>query len=658
MKSSATAAYLQQCFPAYDFDWSWLHEHLHLDLAHIQLIRDYQAEWPESNGYLLLTVLFLVDAVNHGSLCLPLDDHRLHVQSKRYQLTQLKAHIEALETSHLEFANTRILVVDHGCMYFDKHHSAQQALEHEVASLVNDSKVPEFEMQAIKRHIEAVFEALPYQLESQQIQGLLTALIQPFSIISGGPGTGKTTILLSLLQVLSRLGVSGDQVALAAPTGRAANRMTESIQQGLATLEHRPSATDVQLAAIEATTIHRLIGANPMRGGNRYHANNWLPYAVVVVDEVSMVDLLLMNQLMQAIGPSTRLIFLGDQFQLPAVQSGALLADLMPPVGHVALHSEPFIAQLKSIWPSVAEPLPALVSCANTQLLTDKVTLLKVSKRCEPQIASLSELVRQGDAEAVVTKIRLFLPKQDDFSTNDSAFGAHWIHAAEAMTIWPELVQSWFTHHFLKCPEPGENYVQLLHDIKNSLDLDQKTLANGLSKIFSIIKSQRVLTLTHGGPTGTEQINQQVSGWLKSTLKVNGSVDCFHGAVIMVMHNDPMMGLYNGDVGLVIEVANNQFQVFFEINGQFSSFSVHLIPGFKLAFAMTVHKSQGSEFGHVLLPLTDQLESPMLSREIIYTGMTRAKQTVYIFGTKAALKKAINNKSIRYSGLTFWYNDE
>ncbi len=179
-----------------------------------------------------------------------------------------------------------------------------------------------------------------------------------------------------------------------------------------------------------------------------------------------------------------------------------------------------------------------------------------------------------------------------------------------------------------------------------------------LHPVFSAIKSQRILTLTHGGHTGTEYINALIVDWLKNDLQIEPVSDCFHGAVIMIKRNDATLGLYNGDVGLVIEVAPNQFQVFFETAHAFQTYSIHLIPDYTLAFAMTVHKSQGSEFNHVLIPLSEQLENPLLTREIIYTGMTRAKQSVFIYGSESSLKQAISHKTVRHSGLRFWYNEQ
>jgi exodeoxyribonuclease V alpha subunit len=657
MNPVVSTSYLQQSFTAYDLDWPWLQENLQLDLAHIQLLRDFQKDWPASDPQLLLVLLFLVDAVNQGSLCLLLDDAKLTTHAKRINLTPIKASIKDLNLNQFKLASRVILVLDNDRLYFQKHHHQQTLLQRDLSALITHSKTPAFDHDDIKIHVNDVVDSLPYQLESQQIQALLTSLLQPFSIISGGPGTGKTTILLSLLRVMVRLGVPIKQIALAAPTGRAANRMTESIENGLNEFGGLDGLSQADAVGMTATTIHRLLGSNPQQQLNRFHANNCLPFELVVIDEVSMVDLELMNQLIQAIGPSTRLVFLGDQFQLPSVQSGALLADLMPPVGQDGLNTTGFLTTLKALWPNNGLPMLTQATMDEAQLLTDKVTVLQVSKRCQEHIAALSEHVRQGNAEAFIAEVsQLDNIGFDDWARTCSNKGVYWHGFAAEHQRWFKVCQDWYIQHYLNHAPKQNSYVEMVQTLRFQRMVDEEIQHNMLSPVFAAIKSQRILTLTHGGQTGTEQINALIADWLKKDLHIESVNDCFHGAVIMIKHNDATLNLFNGDVGLVVEVAPKQFQVFFEAADAFQAYSIHLIPDHTLAFAMTVHKSQGSEFSHVLIPLTEQLENPLLTREIIYTGMTRAKQSVLVYGSESALKKAISHKTHRNSGLTFWYN--
>lgn len=655
MKTAASANYLQQNFANYDLDWLWLQDKLQLDLAHVQLLRDFQATWLEPDPQLLLALLFLVDAVNQGSLCLLLGDKKLHACAKNSGLSDIRAHLKKLDLNSFKLASQSILVLDHDRLYFQKHHHQEQLLLNDLTALINHSETTNFAHDQIKQHVHEVVNSLPYQLESQQIQALLTALLQPFSIISGGPGTGKTTVVLSLLRVLLRLGVPVKQMALAAPTGRAANRITESIEHGLSAIGSGDDLTPDDLSSLTATTLHRLLGANPKLNNNRYHANNYLPFEVVVVDEVSMVDLSLMNQLIQAIGPGTRLVFLGDQFQLPSVQSGALLADLMPPVTYKKLNTSGFLSTLAALWPAGSLPSVPQATTPEAQLLTDKVTLLQVSKRCQPHIAALSEQVRQGEAELFLTQVnQLDSDAYNIWSEQATAQGVYWQGHVTDQQNWLNLYQAWFSEHYLHQSEGESSLVEMLSHLRYQRMLNEPAPQAQLQSVFELIKSIRVLTLTHGGFVGTEYINGLIAGWLSKAQHIDSMDDCFHGAVIMIKRNDATLGLFNGDVGLVVEVAPKQFQVLFEAADAFQAYSIHLIPDYTLAFAMTVHKSQGSEFNHVLMPLTEQLENPLLTREIIYTGMTRAKQSVYICGTEAALKRAIKHKTVRNSGLSFW----
>ncbi len=659
MRPIVTVNYLQQSFPGYDLDWLWVSEKLQLDLAHIQLLRDFQSQWQQHDPRLLLALLFLVDAVNRGSLCLLINDDDLQKHACSLQLTGIEKHINKLDLRELKLSSRTVLVLDQGRLYFQKHHFQEALLQKDLSTLITQSEAEVFSHDAIKKHANTVVGSLPYQLDGQQIQALLTSLLQPFSIVSGGPGTGKTTILLSLLRVLVRLGVDVKKIALAAPTGRAANRMTESIENGLTVIGETGDLTFEDIKAMSSTTIHRMLGANPQSRKNRFHANNWLPYEVVVIDEVSMVDLELMNQLIQAISARTKLIFLGDQFQLPSVQSGALLADLMPPVGYDGLNTLAFLATLQKLWPINGQSLSSQSTTQKAQLLTDRVTVLQVSKRCQPHIAMLSEQVRQGDAGSFLNKVnKLAGDVYSIWSQETQIDGVSWQGHKDHQNNSKKLYQTWFAHFYAGVSAAGLSYVEMVQTLRYRQIGRVGVKPESLAVIFSLIKSQRILTLTHRGRNGTESINGLIGGWLKSSLGVEGMDDCFHGAIIMIKRNDATLGLYNGDIGLVLEVAVNQFQVFFESAGNFQCFSIHLIPDYRLAFAMTVHKSQGSEFNHVLLPLTENLESPLLSREIIYTGMTRAKKSVLIFGSEKALKQAIINKTVRNSGLTFWSDPE
>ena len=658
--TEVTAFYLQKAFPGYGLDWSWAADNLQLDLAHVQLLRDFHHHWPAVDEALLCALLCLVDVANRGALCLWIKDPEFHHRASQLGQPEAQNHLESLPWGDLKLNSRQVVVLVDDRLYFQKHRVYEQQLDQKVRAHLQLNQVETYADEDLQPVINEVVNSLPYPLESQQIQALITALLQPFKVISGGPGTGKTTIVLSLLRALIRLGVSNNEVALAAPTGRAAKRMGESISAGLTGLSIKATDADHSIAEIEPTTIHRLLGARPHQEKHRYHANNLLPYRLVVIDEVSMVDLLLMNDLLQAIGPHTRLVLLGDQFQLPSVQSGAVLADLMPPVTMLSLNTQPFLDRVNQLWPANSQPMAEHSPTVDEQLLTNKVTILTVSKRCEPHIAELSEWVRRGDVQPFMSQVKSLTIDSDQQKVKWPDQGGHWLNsAASGPQFWFECCLSWLNRHWFSntIDKPGmangaPNMASLLQQL-HLVDLTDETKPL-LMSLFDLLKVQRILTLTHAGYLGTQAINQFLSKWLRQKLQVSGPTDCFHGAIIMIQRNDATLGLYNGDVGVVLETAPGQYQACFEVSEGLLNLSVHLLPRYQLAYAMTVHKSQGSEFNHVLMPLIDQVDNPLMTREIIYTGMTRAKESVVIYGTEASLQRGIEHKTSRHSGLRFW----
>ncbi len=656
MNRHLTPAYLQQAFPDYALEWTYLQDQLQLDMGHIQLLRDFHHHWPAHDPALLLSLLCLVDAVNQGSLCLLLDHPTVKKHAQQCGLTGLAGHVSQLDLATLQLRGEAIVKQTDNRLYFTKYHQQEQALHHNLLTLISQHHSEQFAFDQVKQATQAVVSSLDYALESKQIQALLTAVLQPFSIISGGPGTGKTTILLSVLRVLLRLGMDAKDIALAAPTGRAAYRISESLTWGLA--DCQLIALDQPLADMEAATIHRLLGVNPKRSQNRYHANNPLPHKLVVVDEVSMVDLMLMNQLIQAIGPDTRLIFLGDQFQLPSVNTGAMLADLMPPVGFKQLNTAAFIQDLVTLWPEHGNGPVQLPTTDQPQLLTDKVTVLTVSKRSQANIAALSNWVRQGRSHEFFHASMLHRPCQQSDDAPNWQPGVNWIQPpSDDFQYWPHIFQRWLVHHYFRA-QKGLNYAQCLAQLRHLSTQQLMSEEGNLKRLFVVVNCQRILTLQNQGQQGADFINANIADWIKNQLQVTGSEDVFHGALLMIQRNDATLKLYNGDVGVVLETQPGQFQVCFQQGTDFSFYSVHVLPPFKLAFAMTVHKSQGSEFNHVLMSLPAQSDNRLLSREIIYTGMTRAKKSVCFYGSQAALTAGIERQTIRHSGLTFWYNED
>ncbi|MCF6300128.1 MAG: exodeoxyribonuclease V subunit alpha, partial [Proteobacteria bacterium] len=455
-----------------------------------------------------------------------------------------------------------------------------------------------------------------------------------------------------------------DQIALAAPTGREAKRMKESLLHGLAPLKD----DDNKLMHLETSTIHRLLGANPIRQQFDYHQYNKLNYKMIVVDEVSMIDMGLMNHLLKAIPKGCRVIFIGDQFQLPSVESGAILADLMPPVKEESLFTAEFIEKLKRALPDIQENFPqdqydklmaGLNSRNSKKLLTNCVTILDVSQRCQQQIADLSELVKFGKAEQV---IKVLSDKKLSVNNIESHFAGntalHYIHNEDFKAeIWRKVYLRWIKTQFLFKDHKGQasNYRSLLSELQQFNQHEIGEYTRLLARLFDFSRKSKILCLVRNGPYGSNFINQQICGFLRNELKVTAVDELFHGSIIMINRNDSSMKLFNGDVGILLTDSDSgQLRAVFADGGKFRSLSVHILPAYQSAFAITVHKSQGSEFDRVLMPLPDDSKHRLLSREILYTGLTRAKQAVTIYSRTESLKACILNRSDRKTGLRFW----
>ena len=470
------------------------------------------------------------------------------------------------------------------------------------------------------RGLSAVHEALSpmQQAYLQQIDvsdpnkalAICMAMQEALTVISGGPGTGKTWTVLRILQGLL-IQKRQLRIALAAPTGKAAARMMESIRNGI---EQVPEQSIRERIPVQAQTIHRLL--------NQSHP---LPYDVIVVDEAGMVSLSLMAQLMQAMRPQCRLILLGDKNQLASVEEGAVFAEL----------SERFEFSVRAVerYEKAGIDRAILMPSQGRRPrvdMTDHTVWLTHSHRYDPNgaIAQLAESVRLGKAHQGWSILK-----------NDTSGSVSVIELAEKE---PSLKP-----YLPAIAERFTAYVQAFNAYRNHPD-------GQLKPLFDAIKKQVVLCCTNEGAFGIDAINRYVRSQCFGNEQIAYS-EHFEGEVIMVTVNDHELGLANGDVGIVLAQGSTH-AVYFESldeNGQLFYRSVPLgrLPESKRAFAMTVHKSQGSEFTDVLMILPPF--SRVLTRELIYTGLTRAKTSVCVLAQAGTFVEAVNNKTERLSGLLY-----
>jgi len=451
-----------------------------------------------------------------------------------------------------------------------------------------------------------------------------TSLAKRFCVISGGPGTGKTTTVAKILAlVLEQPCLRQSRVALAAPTGKAAARLQEAIRRSKKTLNCAAEIKDA--LPEEASTIHRLLGT--VRGSPyfRHHANNTLPVDVLVVDEASMVDLALMSKLLQALSPDARLILLGDKDQLASVEAGAVLGDVCD-TGNVHGFSGRF---LKEIEKATGHRLSASVeeNSARQPGIEDCIVELRKNYRFEGEsgIGMVSQLVNGGDG--------------------DGAIGA--LEGGRYKGIsWVDL------------PTPVDLLMAMKTRIAKGFSdyLRQKEIG----KAFLCFDRFRVLCALREGPYGVIGMNALVEQILKREGLIEPERTWYRGRPVLIGSNDYDLHLFNGDVGILWPdpEAGNDLRVFFpEAEGTFRKFHPLRLPQHDTVYATTVHKSQGSEFDRVLLVLPDRIY-PVMTRELLYTGITRAKNHVEIWGVREVFRTALASRIQRMSGLrdALWGN--
>lgn len=514
-----------------------------------------------------------------------------------------------------------LILDDRSRLYLHRYWDYQEKLAGLIRRRVHDDE-EDMDMARLKEGLERVFGASlmmqpPGQGEDVDWQKVaaFTSLMKRFCVVSGGPGTGKTTTIVRILALILEQTKSRKlRIALAAPTGKAAAKLQEAIKQG----KEKLNCSDKIKEAIpeEAATLHRLLGSIRNSPYFRHHAKNLLPVDVAVVDEASMVDLALMSKLTQALPPQARLILLGDKDQLASVEAGAVLGDICD-TGHVHNFSRPFRNHLKK---ATGYELPSKPDGGEGPGIQDCIVQLQKSFRFGSQsgIRAVSRAVNAGNADRAI-KLLTDGPYRD--------------------MKWREL------------PRPDG----LPHILKDTVIAGFREYLEGRDtlEVFQRFDGFRILCAIREGPYGVMALNALVEQILKKERLIEKDRRWYPGRPVLITSNDYHLGLFNGDVGIVLpdSQANDEVRVFFlAADGAVRKFHPLRLPEHETVHAMTVHKSQGSEFGQVLLLLPDR-DVPILTRELIYTGITRAKRRVEIWGTKAVFRAAISRRIERRSGL-------
>ncbi len=466
-------------------------------------------------------------------------------------------------------------VLDNDLLYFSRYHQYETQLAQQLKHKAQSSASSALTGQAL----ETLFND-PWQQRAAEL-----ALSKQLALITGGPGTGKTTTVVKILALLIQQHPNAT-FALAAPTGKAAMRLQESIANSKAQLTDLFPAGLLEKIPHQVSTLHRLLGARPLTPEFKHHEKNPLSHDVLVVDEASMIDLALMSKLVKALKPAAKLILLGDKDQLASVESGAVLADCY-------------------------------------QALAENRVELQTTYRFNEQIKQLAQAVNQQDAEKV-----LALCKEAENADRQAVIALKNVQKANELS---GFIQRHYRAYF---------------DQVAQVQTEQDVYA-----LFQTFNQFKILTATREGEFGLSAFNQLAQPGLVTA-------QWYAGRAVMIEKNDPTTGLYNGDIGLCLPDLHapnsGQLKVYFLLADQLRAFVPSRLPSHQTAFAMTIHKSQGSEFAHVMIALGNQLNSQtesLITKELLYTAITRAKSQVTLVASDSVVKQCVSNAIQRHSGL-------
>ncbi len=523
----------------------------------------------ETDERVALAVAFVVRGLRGGSVCVDLTSLQTQVDVPDLPWPAVDDWLAAVHASPL-LEPLHVLRSQANLLYLDRYWREEQQVADDVRTmLAGTSGGPAVDVDRL----------FPDGYEEQR-QAAEIALSQQLTVLTGGPGTGKTTTVARLLALFAGQADAGAglRIALAAPTGKAAARLQEAVEIEIDKLD---AADRQRISGLHATTLHRLLGSRPDSSSRfRHHRGNRLPHDVIVVDETSMVSLTMMARLLEAVRPEARLVLVGDPDQLASVDAGAVLADLVDGLG----------AGKRS-----------------------RVAALRTPHRFGESIGALASAIRDGDADGAIEVLR--------------AGGEHveWIDAED--------------------PTADLRKVLLPH----ALRLREAGVLGDSGAALTTLGEHRLLCAHRRGPHGVQHWNRQVERWLTEATGEPIWSLWYAGRPLLVTANDYGLGLYNGDTGVTV-VGENGLRAVIAGAGQSLEFATGRMSDVDTLHAMTIHKSQGSQAAEVTV-LLPPVESRLLTRELFYTAVTRAKTKVRVVGSEASVRGAIERRAVRATGL-------
>ncbi|PFG39543.1 DNA helicase/exodeoxyribonuclease V alpha subunit [Georgenia soli] len=600
----------------------------------------------EGDERVLLAVALAVRAVRSGSVCVRLDDlDALAVPEGEDTVPvgplpwpEADAWAAAVQASPVVAvgvdgpADRPARWVD-GRLYLDRYWRDELLVRREVDARLR-TPVAGVDDQRLAGAVRRLF---PDAGDDRQRLAAATAVLSRLTVLTGGPGTGKTTTVARVLAVLQDVAGPDLRIALAAPTGKAAARLQEAVREVVAQFADEPDR--VRVGAPEATTVHRLLG---WKAGSstrfRHDAEHHLPHDVVVVDETSMVSLPLMARLLEALRPEARLVLVGDPDQLASVEAGAVLGDLVarPPVAEVVERA-------------VAPYEPAGLTEPERRQLRGSVVRLTTVHRQErdSQILPLAAAIRDGDADAALAVLRTggpsvqFVEVAGDRLTEDEMRSVR----EDAEEAGADLVMA---------ARAGDAARALRALEAHRLMLAHRRGPFGVAHWAGLVEQwvTEAAGPDRGTGTGTGTGTDGRTPGRGATAHPRGPATSpwYPGRPLLVTANDRETGLYNGDTGVVVADGDGGVVTVFGDPREPMRVRPHRLPPVETVHAMTVHRGQGSQFGRVSLILP-AATSPLLTRELLYTAVTRARNFVRVVGTEESVRKAVRTPVRRASGL-------
>jgi len=627
---------------------------------------------PEQEQVLFHLLMCLSTSLRAGHTCLPITeianinwgiafDEQGQVSHQGYIFPNENYLDNLLSIININADNQQVIVFSHGLLYMRRYYQ----FETELAKYIEQRLVPQaINEDEVKNCLDTLFTEAQVTQATEATQGqqnidwqkvaVANAINKNFAVIAGGPGTGKTytvTKLLAALLILSKSKKRSNNeddkqiqdttrdtmsdIALVAPTGKAAQRLSESIINAIAGFKGLISTDVLNSIPTQAKTIHRLLGVIPNSPNFRHNQNNLLSCDVILIDEVSMVDLPMMTRIFRALKPHAKVILLGDADQLPSVAVGRVLADIAPrPHAGYSKCNSHYLAQVCTV---NIEQLNN--SFKQTSGHCDHLTFLTKSRRFDGEggIGKIAAHVIKGEYKQswqLLNTVNVNTKSKSKKSDNSNQ-----------LTLVNDTLSTWLT------PLVKQYYQALAQ-------------CSTVTQAFELLAKFRILCVTRQGEFGVDTINAWVKEQLASNHKSLQFDDNYHGMPIMISENDYRLGLFNGDIGIIWQV-NGHLMAHFETvdpndnnssnnnseeHCQYKTLLPSRLPKYDSVYAMTIHKTQGSEFDHVVMLLPKQSNNNLLSRELLYTGITRAKNQLTIASNEQSWQQGVKSEVKRYSG--------